>query len=260
MHSIYVLRLFNDPVAMLLLYSAVVLFTEDYWTLGSLAFSLAVSVKMNVLLFAPALLLAYVTALGPVGAVKQLTVCAAVQLVLAAPFLAAEPVAYVMGAFDLGRVFQHQWTVNWRFLAEPVFVHRGFHLGLLGLHVLTLAAFAPSWLRCLRAFAKLRPTGVSIVSQLLLLPLFTANLVGVALSRSLHYQFYVWYFHTLPYLLWATPYSNVARLCLLGVVELCWNNYPSTAASSAALHVCHAAVLWGLFRARNPSLRQAKAE
>ena len=50
------------------------------------------------------------------------------------------------------------------------------------------------------------------------MPLFVANLVGLACSRSLHYQFYVWYFHTLPYLIWYTNLSVIIRytwfLCL----------------------------------------------
>merc|ERR1719206_1568789 len=58
-HSIFVLRLFNDPVAVILLYAAINMFMDDMWSLGSVFFSLAVSVKMNILLYAPALLLAY---------------------------------------------------------------------------------------------------------------------------------------------------------------------------------------------------------
>ncbi len=70
-HSIYVLRLFNDPVAMLLLYTAVNLFADGYWSLGSVFYSLAVSVKMNILLFAPALFLAYLATQGVYGAVMN---------------------------------------------------------------------------------------------------------------------------------------------------------------------------------------------
>ena len=42
-------------------------------------------------------------------------------------------------------------------------------------------------------------------------PLFVANMIGISFSRSLHYQFYVWYFHTLPYLLWSTHLPVVLR-------------------------------------------------
>nr|SVE72896.1 EOG090X04XE [Ceriodaphnia reticulata] len=252
-HSIYVLRLFNDPVAMLFLYAAVNLFMEDYWTLGSIFYSFAVSIKMNILLFAPALLLAYIASQGIYGTIKQLSICAGLQLLLGAPFLLANPVAYIVGSFNLGRVFLFEWTVNWRFLSEEVFVHPGFHISLLLIHIGILAVFANPWYRFMKSFAKLQPTGVGIISQLFLLPLFTANLIGVALSRSLHYQFYVWYFHSLPYLLWSTPYSIWLRLCILGFVEMCWNTFPSTIASSAILHVCHLLIIYGIFSRRHPT-------
>ena len=37
-HSIFVLRLFNDPVAMMFLYASLNLFASDYWSLGSLVY------------------------------------------------------------------------------------------------------------------------------------------------------------------------------------------------------------------------------
>lgn len=87
---------------------------------------------------------------------------------------------------------------------------------------------------------------MSVKSRLLLLPLFTANLIGIACARSLHYQFYVWYYHTLPYLVWSCSYSDIMRLSLLGILELCWNTYPSTEWSSAGIHFCHVLLLVGL--------------
>ena len=41
--------------------------------------------------------------------------------------------------------------------------------------------------------------------------MFACNFIGMAFSRTLHYQFYVWYFHTLPFLLWSTNYPDVFR-------------------------------------------------
>lgn len=278
-HSIYVLRLFNDPVAMMFLYLSVNLFMDGYWTLGSTFFRYFRLINsfhdcttfwnfFIVWQFPLKWIFCYLRQLycwrtlllkdstGPLSNsvyvpefkyfLQHPSVIAFVkfkifllfifQLLLGAPFLLTNPVAYMVGSFNLGRVFLFEWTVNWRFLSEELFVHPGFHISLLLLHVGFLAIFAKPWFRwsannCIfysaswsqifyfifrymKSFAKLQPTGVGIVSQLLLLPLFTANLIGVAFSRSLHYQFYVWYFHTLPYLLWSTPYSIWLRYCI----------------------------------------------
>ena len=247
-HSIFVLRLFNDPVAMVFLYAAVNMFLDGRWTTGSILFSLAVSVKMNVLMFAPALLLAYLANLSLIATCVQLFVCAFVQVLLALPFLMENPLAYIKGSFDLGRVFLFKWTVNWRFMPEEVFVSRTFHLTLMAAHITILLVCAPKWWKMLRSYHKLQESGVGpdYSSQLLVLPLFMCNFIGISLARSLHYQFYVWYFHQLPYLLWYTKLPTPARLLLLGLVELCWNVYPSTVWSSALLHACHFVLLTAL--------------
>ena len=65
--------------------------------------------------------------------------------------------------------------------------------------------------------------------------------------RSLHYQFYVWYYHQLPYLLWSTPFPIKLKLLMWGLIELAWNTYPSTMWSSALLHLCHVTMLGGIF-------------
>ncbi|XP_065366906.1 lethal(2)neighbour of tid protein 2 [Calliphora vicina] len=342
-HSIYVLRLFNDPVAILFLYAALNLFLDRRWTWGSVCFSLGVGCKMNILLFAPALLLFYLINLGLVKTIVQLAVCGILQLVLGLPFLLTYPWQYVKGSFDLGRVFEHKWTVNYRFLATDYFENKYFHLALLCLHILLLMVFAKPTITFFKNYTRLRQlqsqfqpqldqqnmklkedkikktkkpveakkvvgdeeqltaeqeaflhsfekglqqsTGrkgpikqqepeksveshsetekVSVhfdqCTQLALLPFFLCNFIGVLCARSLHYQFYVWYYHSLPYLTWSTNYSLGLRYLLLGLIEFCWNTYPSTDFSSVVLHLSHLILLYGVARNMFKTLSQSTA-
>uniref|UniRef100_G1U3W0 Dol-P-Man:Man(5)GlcNAc(2)-PP-Dol alpha-1,3-mannosyltransferase n=1 Tax=Oryctolagus cuniculus TaxID=9986 RepID=G1U3W0_RABIT len=141
-HSIFVLRLFNDPVAMALLFLSVNLLLAQRWGWGCCCFSLAVSVKMNILLFAPGLLFLLLTQFGFRGALPKLGICAVLQVVLGLPFLLKNPIGYLSRSFDLGRQFLFRWTVNWRFLPEALFLHRAFHLALLAAHLSLLLLFA----------------------------------------------------------------------------------------------------------------------
>lgn len=56
LHSIFVLRLFNDGWAMLVAYVALLLLMHHRATAAIVAFAVAVGIKMNVLLFAPGVL------------------------------------------------------------------------------------------------------------------------------------------------------------------------------------------------------------
>ena len=95
LHSIFVLRLFNDGIAMLFLFIAVYLFVKHRWHHGCLWYSLAVSVKMNIFLFAPGLLLLLLLTFGFWRTIPPLAICGIVQLVLGAPFLLTYPVSYL---------------------------------------------------------------------------------------------------------------------------------------------------------------------
>lgn len=46
---------------------------------------------------------------------------------------------------------------------------------------------------------------------------------GIAFSRSLHYSFYIWYFHTLPLLYNAAHLPWLARIGLALWLEIGWN-------------------------------------
>lgn len=337
-HSIHVLRLFNDPIAVLLLYVALNFFMESRWNLGSVFYSLGVSVKMNILLYAPALFFFYLINLGIKNAMVQLAICGVIQLVLGLPFLIVNPVNYIKGSFDFGRVFNHTWTVNYRFLDVETFENRCFHLTLLALHVLLLIIFLPMCIKYFQSYCRLRyvqnqvqpqidaknlqikekskvkkakkkqatkpeeekltkeqeeflnsfestlqkssgqagkkkvankkpinneeeesfySINYDIITQLFILPMFIVNFIGLVCARSLHYQFYSWYFHSLPYLLWSNNFSVIVKFLILALIEMCWNTYPSTSFTSALLHVCHIAVLYGVYSKMSAELRMA---
>lgn len=262
-HSIFVLRLFNDPIAVLLFYASLHCFLANRWTLGSLFFSLAVSVKMNILLYAPCLLIAYLTNLTIKQTIFNLAICGFIQLILAAPFLYANPLAYIKGSFDFGRVFEHKWTVNYRFLDRTFFENPHFHITLLIVHLSLLILFYPSIKKYFVSYAKLNVITDDLkkqksakkltkhfpkIAQLFVLPFFVTNLIGISCARSLHYQFYSWYFHSLLYLAFSTGYRKPVMFLLLAVIEFCWNTYPSTILSSTLLHLCHVLLLYGVYK------------
>ena len=263
-HSIFVLRLFNDCWAMFLCYLAILFFVRHRWYLGCVLYSLAVSVKMNILLFAPGLLLLLVQSLGALAAIGPLLVCAAIQLLLAAPFLLENPWSYLAGSFDLGRKFFFIWTVNWKFLPEEFFVSNHWSLLSLCCHLLTLLCFAQfRW--CAKGimptlWANFFPhqTPIRLSPSYIVEVLFTCNFIGIVFARSLHYQFYSWYFHTLPFLFFFARSTLPFLLqCILFVmIEYAWNVFPSTPFPSFILFSSHIILLVSLWQTRNSLTNQ----
>jgi len=160
--------------------------------------------------------------------------------------------SYLIRSFDFGRQFMYKWTVNWRFVPEDIFLGKAFSRSLLLAHVVTLLFFAfRKWTRGnLVEMVKSSTTKTNKLLQLapdyIVLVMMSSNLIGIAFARSLHYQFYVWYFHTLPFLLWKTKLPAVVRIIILIIIEISWNTYPSTALSSSLLVLCHFVILISL--------------
>ena len=208
LHSIFALRLFNDCWAVFFMHLSVLAIQTEWDILGAALFSVALSVKMNILLYAPALLVILVKRRGIIPSLPPLAIIAAIQLAVAYPFR-NHLGEYVAGAFDLSRVFLYKWTVNWRMVSEETFLSVQWQMSLLLGHIAVLCLFGWRWIGgwdvIIRAVRRpTLPPGFEKGDVALML--FTCNLIGITFSRSLHYQFYSWYAQQLPYLAWKTGF------------------------------------------------------
>jgi len=81
LHSIFMLRLFNDCFAVFFLFTSILCYQTGLRTAGSVMYSLGVGVKMSLLLALPAVGILLLQTLGPSGAFRrallmvQLQVC-----------------------------------------------------------------------------------------------------------------------------------------------------------------------------------------
>ncbi|KAI0273566.1 mannosyltransferase [Gloeopeniophorella convolvens] len=258
LHSIFVLRLFNDVWAVVLTQLSILALGRGLHDLAILLFSVALSVKMSVLLYFPALLVILVRQRGLATTTRLCFTILSIQGVLAYPFLLEHPLPYIKNAFDLGRVFLYKWTVNWRFLSEEGFLDPRFARALMIGHISVLVAFGLfRWCRSAGGVAAVlnralrypsRPgSGVPATSDEVITTVLTSNLIGILFARSLHYQFYSWYAYQVPFLAWRTRYPVVLKLAIIGAIEYAWNVYPSTAVSSGVLCLAHIILLAGVW-------------
>ena len=203
-----------------------------------------------------------------------ISICALLQLLLGYPFLSTYPVSYISKAFELSRVFDYKWTVNFRFLPEEIFVSKRLSLLLLLLTVLAYILFSYKWITSCRSQVKSKliierqkPRTGPLSSHFIITTIFTSNFIGIVFARTLHYQFYSWYFHTLPYLLWhaigsemRSPIKLGCLIAILVTIEYSFNVYPSTDLSSGLLQCAHVITLLLLWIAPVPLMYDKNEE
>lgn len=140
-------------------------------------------------------------------------------------------------------------------------MNKSLSLLLLSLHLLCLALFARKWIQSCRsqrikciliAGSKLSPTYV-------VQTLFLSNFIGIAFARTLHYQFYSWYFHSIPFMLHLTKVPFVLRILLLFMMEYAFNIFPATPWSSSILQLAHFVTLFVLWCSSVPKVIVSRA-
>ena len=248
-HSIFVLRLFNDCVAMCLMYWSVKAYSERVWLLGTVFYGIALSVKMNVLLAAPGIALVLLNEIGLKQSMFHFAIVCCWQAAIGMPFLIINARGYISSSFDLSRRFVHRWSVNFQFIPKDL-----FEIALWGRVLLVFTAAVWAWMA--RAWLRSAPRKGRMPAHRITATIFFFSLAGVALSRTLHYQFYVWFYHQVPFVLLCTWARRRPVLCaiLWAAIEWSFCVYPPTPLSSAVLCSAFAVIAWGIFT----SLRQEK--
>ncbi|KAL0224864.1 hypothetical protein RCL1_002776 [Eukaryota sp. TZLM3-RCL] len=253
-HSIWVLRLFNDAPMVFFALVAVLLCSQHKHVWASLFFSIAISIKMSGLLYLPAFFLIVAFEFGSVWKVIPFVInFVSIQALLAVPFLFKNWQGYLQKAFEFSRVFTFKWTVNWKFLPQELFVNATFGTILLGLHLFLLLVFLFKKWAGFSVFSllKIGPQR-RIKSETIILMLLQSNLIGIICARSLHYQFYIWYFYSLPIILFAksgnklkksSVFGSVVKIFMLFVLDSLWVVYPSTPTSSLLIQMIHGIIL-----------------
>lgn len=249
-------RLFNDIFVMLYLYAAVLflLKTQKYaFLLSTLCFSVALSTKFNVLLFLPGFLYVFAKSKGALFMFCQLVFIVFFQILAGLPFILHYPENYFQKAYDLSREFLYSQTMNWQMIPEHIFHDPIFHKSLLIAHLLLLLAFLifkwekPTSLQ--HFIVKMRLDDWAITGNTRLLDkkciarvLFICNLIGILCARSLHYQFLVWYFSTMPFLVWQTKLPSFIKVVYMLSFSYGWS-YQRTAFKSCFLLGFHVSLL-----------------
>lgn len=251
MHSIFLLRLFNDCWATFYFWLSIYGAVSRRWYILPLAWTLGVGVKMTMLLPFPGLLPVLIQAVGMELTVFWGFVSWVLTFGSAIPFLGKdETFIYLKQAFDLGRVFMYKWTVNWKFIPEDLFLSKQFAYGLMAIHGLCLLAFLHfKWVRPssngLWDFATKHFDYVSIdddeqaeiesrmTPRFAMSALLGSTIIGFLFARTLHYQFYAYIGWATPYILWSAGHHPFIVLGGCALQEFAWLVYPSVPWSSA---------------------------
>ena len=247
LHSIYLLRFFNDCFSVLFMFISIYLMQKRAFTLSSIFYSLSISVKMSSLLYLPAFGLILFLAAGSREAFRMAALMVEIQVALAIPFIVGPTASlrsYMSKAFEFSRQFLWKWTINWRFLEKDIFESASFSIMLLGSHVALLSTFIYTrWLNPARRSlssilwliydpksadpAERELISREITPKFMLTTLLTCNVIGILCARSLHYQFYSWMVWGTPFLLWRSGLGPAFVVPVWVFQEYAWNIYPS---------------------------------
>eukprot|EP00924_Labyrinthula_sp_SR-Ha-C_P005665 snap_masked-scaffold_14-processed-gene-1.7-mRNA-1 protein AED:0.18 eAED:0.27 QI:0/0/0/1/1/1/2/0/372 len=242
LRSIFVLRLFNDGIALTFAHASFLIFISSLskqrkkyifikFCLGVMIFSFAASIKMNVVLFLPGLAVILLDYFGLLRCLVFAALFLAVQFIVAFPFLQFDPYAYIYNSIQLDRVFFHKWTVSYSFLSPEQFLSFQTYPNSLVLPILTLLSWF--WL-CNSTWILSKYNTFSFVWNRLIKGRLDDNKVDLQYARGK----IAWCLFTI-----YICFDSVGlRVLILLLIEICFNIYPPRSEFGTLLQICHIAI------------------
>ena len=265
LHSIYVLRLFNDCFTtffMMCTFLGLIrgstikshkIMKFILVTLVSITYSFAISIKMNALLYFPGVAIAlYLISDGTLAiCLYSVLMMIGMQIWVGWAFLSRYPWQYINGAFNFKRQFMFEWSINWQFIGEEGFSSVSFQRSLLISSIIMILFviimkypnifhdISRSIIHPFSSVIKRNENILDIISFLFII----SNFIGIIFSRSLHYQFLTWYHWTLPILIhWSRLPIWIGPIWYI-IHEYCWNSYPPNSNASIVLVILNSILL-----------------
>lgn len=227
--NVFVNGMFNDTFETFFAYVALYMLLrrrDPEKVIG--VYSIALSIKMNAALWAPAVATHYLCTLGWWKTLKACRWGFIYQIVIALPFLYGNAYHYITRSFQLGRTFFWAISVSWKWVPKEIFEWTGFVAYLQGFQIVIVAFFMviQRWIYMQRILPINNDRHRDSVDTMRLARfVISTHFAGVVFARSLHYSFYLWYFHTIPFLLRATKVRWSARIAFAISLEIAWNQW-----------------------------------
>lgn len=242
--SIAIDHLFNDVYPSVLQTIAIYCFATEKNFLGVLLISFALGFKLGPILLIPAVFLVTSKSQGIFIGTLHLLMIVTLQILFSLPFVLHYPTEYFTSAYNIGRRFGNNAILNYRMLPLEVLWSDYFNIFLTVGHLTCLLIFLfKRWVDIrtifdeislwpLRLFPKFKKQNTKFVIDLF----FLCNFVGITFMKGLHMQFVLWYWFSLPYVIYTGPgrrykltfYGYLLIISLLSYVYTAGNNYFTT--------------------------------
>ena len=208
--------LFAESFNVTLTYIAIYLFQKQQQFAGIIFIGLALTYKMNVLLYIPAVY--YLTSLSRniyVGTF-YLAIIVSMSFIFAIPFLTEYRDDYMKTAFNFSRKFSiHSSVLYYWLIPKPIFNSSIFGAFLLSGHIggliyVLFTRWLPlldenkkfNFVKILKRFFRINPSYREHHPYFVAEVFFVCNYMGTAFSRTLHQQFIIWFWYSIPILLY----------------------------------------------------------